>query len=435
MPLRAFLAALLLIPSPATAGEFFTLEGHGGPIKGIDVSPDGRRILTASFDYSVGLWRGGAPTWLEAHDAAANAVRFVDENRAVSAGDDSVVRLWDLGTARSRRLGSHEGKVIALALAPDRRLVASASWDRRIGLWPLDGGAARFLEGHANGVNDVAFSSDGSLLYSASADGTIRVWDVAAGTQTRLLRKSGFGVKTLILDDRAGWLAYGAVDGTFRVMGLEDARTIADFTLDRSPILALAAGPASKLLAVGDGEGFIRVIDSRSWSVLRDFRAAQRGPIWALRFSADGRNIHAGGLDDAMYSWPVASLGKHRRMASGEPSFLRNPSSMSNGERQFQRKCSICHTLGADSRRRAGPTLFGIFGRQAGSLAGYNYSATLRGSDIVWDDATIDALFAVGPDDFIPGSKMPMQRIVQPTDRDDLITFLKRATTDRKDKR
>ena len=431
MAFRALLTALILIPSAAAAGAFFTLKGHGGPIKGIDVSPDGSAILTASFDYSVGLWRGGAPVWLEAHGAAANTVRFVDENRAVSAGDDFALYSWDLTTGAGRRLGGHKSKVIALALSPDRRTVASASWDGTIGLWPLDGGAARFLKGHASGVNDVAFSADGNALYSGSADGTIRIWDLAKGVQKRLLLKRWFGINTLVLNGSGDWLAFGSVDGTVQVVNVESGAVIADFTAYRSPILAMAADRAFATLAVGDGEGFIKVIDSTAWSVLRNFRATLRGPVWALRFSADGKNIHAGGLDDAMYSWPVASLGKHERMTSGDRSFLRNPSKMSNGERQFQRKCSICHALGPDGLRRAGPTLFRIFERQAGSLADYSYSPTLQDSDIVWNEGTIDALFDQGPDDFIPGSKMPMQRIAKPADRDDLIAFLKRVTTDR----
>ncbi|MCY4429552.1 MAG: c-type cytochrome, partial [Rhodospirillales bacterium] len=225
-----------------------------------------------------------------------------------------------------------------------------------------------------------------------------------------------------------GWLAYGGVDGTIRVLEVESGDLIADFTGERSPILAMAADREFTTLAIGDGYGFIKVIDSAKWVVTEDFRATLHGPVWALRFSADGRNIHAGSLDDAMYSWPVASLGEHERMTRGELSFLKDPAEMSNGERQFQRKCSICHALDPDGRRRAGPTLFGIFGRPAGRLVNYSYSPTLRNSDIIWDVGTIDALFDLGPDDFIPGSKMPMQRITKAADREDLIAFLRRAT-------
>ena len=305
MAFRALLTALILVPSVAAAGDFFTLKGHGGPIKGIDVSPDGSRILTASFDFSVGLWRDNRPVWLEAHRAAVNAVRFVDENRAVSAGDDFQLYLWDLRTGRSRHLGGHKNKVHALELSPDGRIVAAASWDGSIGLWPLDGGKPRFLKGHRSNVSDIAFTTDGGTLYSASADGTIRTWDPKRGTRKRFFLRHGFGINTLVLHDRTRWLAYGSLDGTVRVVDSISGERIADFTSSRTPILAMAADPGFTTLAVGDGEGFIKVIDTRSWSVRRNFRATLRGPVWALRFSADGRNIHAGGLDDAMYSWPV----------------------------------------------------------------------------------------------------------------------------------
>ncbi len=434
-PRALALASLLLVAPAAAAGEFFTLEGHGGPIKAIDVSPDGGRILTASFDYSLGLWTGGAAVWLEAHRAAVNAVRFVDATRAVSAGDDFDLYLWDLASRRGQRLGGHRGKIVGLALAPDRGSVATASWDGRIGLWPLDGGPPRFLEGHRAGVNAVVFSADGARLYSASADGTIRVWNLAARSPTRRLLSAGFGVNALVLNEVAGWLAYGALDGAIRVVDMETGAVVADLTRYRSPILSMAADPGFTTLAVGDGDGFIRTIDCRDLSIARQFRATLHGPVWALRFSPDGRNIHAGGLDTAMYSWPVAEIGKLGRMATGEISYLKDPARMDNGERQFQRKCSICHTLGPDGLRRAGPTLYRIFGRAAGTLPGYRYSRTLRDAGFVWDGRTIDALFAEGPDNFIPGSKMPMQRIAASADRDDLITFLKRATIDRKESR
>ena len=104
-------------------------------------------------------------------------------------------------------------------------------------------------------------------------------------------------------------------------------------------------------------------------------------------------------------------------------SFLRDPASMSNGERQFQRKHSVCYEMGDGGRGRP------CSGFSAGSLAGYRYSRTLRDSSIMWNEDTINALFGLGPDRYIPGSKMPMQRIVNPADRSDLISFLKRATT------
>ncbi len=423
-------AAILTLPATVgTASEFFTLKGHGGPVMGITVSPTHGKIATASFDNSVGLWTGRTPQWLEEHTAAVNAIAFIDEHRMVSAGDDFSVILWNLQSGRHKRIARHRGKVVSLAVSPDRAFVASASWDGSVGLAPLAGGEPVFLEGHGAGVNDVSFSRDGALLYSASTDGTIRSWDLRTNTNKRVLLRHGFGINVLALDTSKNWLAYGAVDGVTRVVDLATDRQIADFSLDRRPILSMAASPDGNKLAVGDGHGFIMIIDTGKWEIERDFRAALRGPIWALAFSNDGENIHAGGIEDIVYSWPLDQIAEFGPMTDSKPEFLRDPDEMENGERQFARKCSICHSLSPDGQRKAGPTLHGLFGRQAGSIEDYRYSDTLDGSNIVWNENTVDRLFDLGPDNYIPGSKMPMQRITIRRDRDDLIAYLRHATT------
>ena len=101
---------------------------------------------------------------------------------------------------------------------------------------------------------------------------------------------------------------------------------------------------------------------------------------------------------------------------------------ISNGERQFARKCSVCHTLRADGKKRAGPSLHKVFGREAGTLEGYVYSEALIKSKIVWNENSISKLFEDGPDKVTPGTKMPIQKMKNKKDRLDLVLFLKEAT-------
>ncbi|MFY0616282.1 c-type cytochrome [Shimia sp.] len=417
--------ALILWPVLATAEGFFQLEGHGGPIKGIAVSPDGEGILTASFDNSVGYWRDRVPQWLDGHEAAVNAVAFVSNSEAVSAGDDFSVRHWDLTTGTSRVLGRHLGKVMSVLVSPSGQHVVSGSWDGTIGIWQLNGGDPRFIQVGAN-VNGLAFAQAGSLLFAGSSDGRIRLYDFASGALRAQFLSNGFGVNTLSLREDAGWLAFGAVDGVTKIVNLATGALIKDITLDRRPILAMDVSRDGETLAVGDGEGYILLMRTADWSIVSDVKATHRGPIWALSFSADGRNILAGGLDDAIFSWPLSVPRDAPRMLTEDRAFLNGNDSTSNGERQFQRKCSICHTLTGDSARRAGPTLKDLFGRQAGTVADYRYSQTLQEADIVWNRQTIDALFDLGPDVYIEGTKMPVQRIARAKDRADLISFLRR---------
>lgn len=410
----------------AAAQDFTTLKGHGGPIMGIAVSPSGQ-VATASFDNSVGLWEGRAPTWLEGHDAAVIAVNYSRAPLLLTGGDDFRVLAWAPGAA-PQEITRHQGKVSDIAVSP-AGVIASASWDGSIRITPTEGDG-HSLTDHRSNVTSVAFAPDGTL-YSASSDGTIRVWN-GTGAQagldgSRIVVSHGFGINEMVVTET--WIAYGAVDGGTRVIDRYTETEIADLTLDRRPILAMDWHAPTGQLAVGDGHGYIMMLDTDGWRIARDFRAMRQGPVWALAFSTDGSVIHAGGLDDVVYAWPVALLGEFDAVDGGTRDFLRPPETMPNGERQFARKCSICHDLTPGPSRRAGPTLHGVFGRQAGTVPGYPYSDLLSNSDIIWSAETIDALFDIGPDHYIPGSKMPMQVIAGAQDRADLITYLQKATS------
>jgi len=426
----ALLLAAAVFATGAWAQGFRVLSGHGGPIQDVAVSADGRSALTASFDNSVGVWdlASDSVRWLDGHEAAVKAVAFAGPDRAVSAGDDFTIAVWDLTTGtRLRRMTGHSGQIKDLAVSPDGTQLASASWDGTARLWDLaTGNPGVVLKGHDGPVNDVAYL-DNTTLLTASSDGTIRSWDRATGDQIQVLVRHGFGVTCLLVNARAGWLVYGAVDGGTRVIEMGTGAVLADLTLGRRPVLDIAATPDFSQIAVGDGEGHIMVVDTAGWDIEHDFRAAARGPIWALAYDADGQSLLAGGLDDQAFFWPVGAKADGPILAT-LPASLDTAEPMDNGERQFRRTCSICHSLADDGIRRAGPSLAGLFGRRAGSYPGYIYSDTVANADIIWNEDTIDALFDLGPAHYIPGTKMPAQRIADPQDRADLIAFLREHT-------
>ena len=415
------------------AQEPHDLVGHGGPVRGVAITPDGARALTASFDYAAMLWDLTAQPpepvkRLIGHDGPVNDAAFVSNTRAITGSDDGTVALWDLETGEMlSRFEAHDAKVVDVAVSPDGSRAASASWDRTIGLWRLsDGEMLARLKGHTGPVNAVGFSEDGAHLYSGSYDGSIRVWhaDGRSETPIRPIIEYGWGINAMeVLPDEQ--IAFGAQNGDVRVINAE-GKEIKILAPHEGPALALALSPTEEVLATGGADGAIRLWRTDNWAVGESY-TNPTGPVWTIAFKTAGQ-LYYGGLDDFAIHWSAVPREPFEEVPSTYPRRFQVTGEMSLGERQFARKCSVCHTLTPADGNRAGPTLYGIFGRKAGALPDYPYSRGLEKTDIVWNEETIGELFDHGPDHVTPGSKMPLQVISDDKKREALVTFLKKAT-------
>ena len=97
------------------------------------------------------------------------------------------------------------------------------------------------------------------------------------------------------------------------------------------------------------------------------------------------------------------------------------------GKRVFNR-CKACHTLRPGGKQARGPSLHGIFGIRAGTVDGYdNYSDALKGSEIVWDEAAMDA-FLAKPRKVVPGNSMAFSGLRKKKQRDCLIAYMMEET-------
>jgi len=411
----------------ATVAANAQLRGHGGPVRTLAVSPDGKILMSGSFDTSAIRWsleRNTAEDVLRFHDGAVNAVVLLKDGAAATGGEDARIAIWNPGERMPRTvLEGHRAPVAALAVSVDGRLLASASWDHTARLWPVGGRTPRVLAGHSQNVNGVAFTPDGRAVVTAGYDATLRIWPLFRD-DTPLIAILPTPLNAVAIAPDGDILTAGA-DGRIYVLSPTGDRR-SDIAAGDAPIVAIALSADGRRAGAAGTRGSVTVLDRSTGRIERTL-IGPGTPVWSVAFLPDNRTLLTGGADRMIRRWDTATGEPMDALASGGSD---DPLAVYAGDRGAEvfRACIACHALRPDEGNRAGPSLAGIFGRRIATLPGYNFSAALTALDIVWTPETVSKLFEIGPAAFTPGTKMPEQRIGAAADRAALVHFLEKAT-------
>jgi WD40 repeat protein/serine/threonine protein kinase len=289
------------------------LQGHGGAVKSVAWSGDGRYLLSGGEDFSVRLWDVGTRELKQRFDGHRKPVTGValsaDGARALSGDADGTVILWDVRAGKElRRLPGHTDWVRAVAISRDGRRGLSAGDDATVRLWDLDRGEAlKVFTGHAGKVWCVALSRDGKRAASGGEDRTVRLWDLERRVQAQEFTGHTGEVRcvTFLADGR---VLSGGDDRTLRLWGPGRATELRRFVGHAGKVRGVAVssdGRRAVSVAFGDSENHdntVRVWDVGRGKLLYGLGAAPQGNN-AVALSANDRWVATGGDDALVHVW------------------------------------------------------------------------------------------------------------------------------------
>jgi WD40 repeat protein len=254
------------------------------------------------------------------HKALILDVAFTPDGRyLVSAGQDKVIRVWDIETGETVRMfrgqigAGSEGKIYAMALSPDGRwlavggLLAGIREEKTaIRLYNFASGQlVALLKGHTNVVLSLAFSPDSRFLVSGSSDSNARLWDLASkvsalgGAKATVLNAKHTltghtdDIYAVAFTPDSQRVVTGSDDHTLRLWQVADGKLLATLTGHTDKVYSVAISPQDGTIASGSLDYTIRLWEGQTGRLIKTL-ANQGTQVGSLSFSPDGRYLISG---------------------------------------------------------------------------------------------------------------------------------------------
>jgi len=265
-------ARIIVVPSRKTVG--------GKPVgPHFRFTPDGKALLTASYDGELYVWdskTGAELRHFQDFCGPLSAMACAPNGRDLAIAEcGTTIRVRDILTGQDLLpVTGHRDSIIHLANSPDGRHIATAGSDGLIYLWDRTSGRkVQCLPNSGGLVNDIAYAANGDILFSSSSDHTLHFWDIRNGQELRRCQIP-----------MTSW---------------------AD---------CMVLSPDGKRLVLAGEDHQLHVLDAASGAE----RWTYQGPtkmILAVGFSPDGQTLRAWSADFCLHSWDMAT-GQYRSLAS-----------------------------------------------------------------------------------------------------------------------
>lgn len=288
---------------------------HRLDIRSIEFSTDGGNMLSVAADGSACLWDAASMRTLAVlggkGDEAWDVGFAADSKHFLTTHIDGTVRVWN----RETWYPSLTFSTAAGSAGDAGRLVLGVAEEKGLQLWDTETGKVKAtLELSAGDINSMALDRSAALIAIAPANTPVELWSVQTKKRTKQLDGSK-GATALAFTSDGSQLATGSEDGRVRFYSTGDGSLLGEWQASKEKVTDVVAHPDGKRLVVVTWDGWVRVRDMKSGTVLLEAKLDEEGSVaQSAALSEDGNHLLLAG-DKFPQIWDLRTGTRVRTLA------------------------------------------------------------------------------------------------------------------------
>ncbi len=293
------------------------LGDRSGILWSAQFSPSGDRVLTIGGN-DAQMWDIGSREQLvrfTPHGTVASADLSPDGRLLVTGSWDRSAKIWDVSTGKAiRKLdGVHQGFVNSVEFSPNGKLILTASDDGTARVWDVASGEVTepIFQGHSGRVLSARFSADGSKVLTTSGDKTAKIWDASTGKILTTLSGHRWGVLCGEFSADANRVVTGSADDQAIVWDARSGEILMKLAGHTSSVTGVAFSPDGNRVLTGSRDSLCKLWDARTGKEILTLEG-QNAEITSVSFSPDGLSVLTSDRDGQTRLWPALDWRQRR---------------------------------------------------------------------------------------------------------------------------
>ncbi len=282
--------------------EIHTIDYHKAALLSACYSPTGNHVAISSsgYDYNLTISPGGG----------GGTTSSIQENMVASIWNEEDATLHSVVPNRSKQhflFGGKRSSRSRASFSPDGKYVVIAGADTaNLLIWDVEKDRLKtVLKGHESEVLGAGFSPDGSKLVSYSADTAARVWDVESGKQLAYLSGHQDTVLWAEFSPDGKWIATSSGDQTARVWDAASGIGISVMKGHSEKVYQVRFSPDGLRVVTASEDGTVCLWDAASLSQMSQVLEGHHSHVVSISFSPDGRHVATGSKDHTAMLWEI----------------------------------------------------------------------------------------------------------------------------------